>query len=77
MDYFNLEVYEHGQDPLLADTIGGGFMMRTKLIRDEFYNKPVTEVIKEVFRANGKEDVFELGVSELPDYKIVERKEAV
>ncbi len=75
VDYFNLELYnkddsiENPED--YDDTIGGGFMMRKKLISEELYGKMIDEVVAEVFRCNGDTDAFELYATSKPDYEIL------
>ena len=74
VDYFNLEVYnkadyDNCNNPF---SIGGGFMMREKLIRNEFYSCSVASVIKTVFEANGEEDAFDLYAEGTPQYTLVE-----
>ncbi len=75
VDYFNLEVYQKSEfikDPEdYEGAIGGGFMMRTKLIEEELYGKMIDEVVTEVFRCNGDTDAFELYATSKPDYEIL------
>lgn len=75
VDYFNLEVYNEDKDieepEYYADTIGGGFMMREKLISEELYGKTIDEIVSEVFDCNGDIDAFELYSTSKPDYLIL------
>ena len=75
VDYFNLEVYQKSEfikDPEdYEGVIGGGFMMRKKLISEELYGKMIDEVVTEVFRCNGDTDAFELYATSKPDYEIL------
>lgn len=80
VDYFNLEVYEAAKFGFNKignlDTIGGGFMMRNMMIRDEFYGLPVEEVVSAVFKENGQEDAFDLYAKNLPDeYEILNEED--
>ena len=77
VDYFNLEVYEEKEFDKgylygSLNTIGGGFMMRKKIIRDEFKSATIADVISEVFKENGPEDSFDLYSSSLPDYRVLD-----
>ena len=50
------------------DGQGGGLMTRTKYISDEFYHRYIKDVIREIFKCNGKEDAFGLcATDEMPD----------
>lgn len=76
VDYFNLVLYKNEDLPSLDDLYtafesGGGFMMRDKLISEEFYGKTVEEVIKAVFEANSENDAFELHTFSIPDYLVL------
>ena len=43
-------------------------MTRTKYISDEFYHRYIKDVIREIFKCNGKEDAFGLcATDEMPD----------
>lgn len=79
VDYFNLEVYsaKFGFNKIgTLNTIGGGFMMRNRMIRDEFYGLPVEEVVSAVFKENGQEDAFDLYAKNLPDeYEILNEED--
>lgn len=82
VDYFNLEVYEAAKFDFnkigSLDTIGGGFMMRTAMIRDEFYGLPVEKIISAVFEENGPEDAFNLYSESLPaEYEILNEKKGI
>ncbi len=76
VDYFNLELYDPNVKckfyPDMLDTIGGGFMMRDKLIADEFYGKTVEDVINFIFAENGDIDAFELMATSVPEYEFIE-----
>lgn len=77
VDYFNLELYQKIESIDYVDyddAIGGGFMMRERLIQEEFAGKTVDEVITEVFRCNGDADVFDLCAKSKPDYEILTRR---
>lgn len=75
VDYFNLEVYD--RDDYCThkfpdwNCIGGGFMMRKKLIREEFYGRKISDVIDTVFAFNGGEDLFDLYATSTPAYTII------
>ena len=76
VDYFNLEVYKAADFDFnkigMLDTIGGGFMMRSMMIRDEFYGIRVEQIVSVVFEQNGQEDAFDLCAAGLPEkYEIL------
>ena len=75
VDYFNLELYDKDDDIEYPedydDTIGGGFMMREKMISEELYGKAIDDVITEIFNCNGDIDAFELYTTSKPDYTII------
>lgn len=76
VDYFNLEIYQASNFDFSKvgelNSLGGGFMMRTSFISDEFYGRSVENVIAAVFDANGQEDAFNLCATKLPEeYEIL------
>lgn len=82
VDYFNLELYKASEFDFnkigTLDTIGGGFMMRTAMIRDEFYGLPVEKIIAAVFEENGHEDAFNLYSDSLPaEYEILNEEKEI
>lgn len=74
-DYFNLELYQKESFSFgkigSMDTVGGGFMLRTESILDEFGGHPVKEIVEAVFIENGEEDEFNLKASGIPDYVVL------
>ncbi len=76
VDYFNIETYDPYVKskfyPNTLDTVGGGFMMRRKLISEEFYGMTVDDVIRFIFEENGESDSWELYATSLPDYEFIE-----
>ncbi len=61
IDYFHLNVYPKNDcdivNGIFPDSIGGGLMLRERLISDEMYGKTIREVIEEVFK-NNSDDVY-------------------
>ena len=79
VDYFNLELYDRDSFDFdkvgFLDTIGGGFMLRTEPVLEEFDGVTIEHVIESVFEENGYEDEFDLRVTGIPVYAILDEEE--
>lgn len=74
VDYFYLETYNEDDfdfDRLgCINSIGGGIMLREKLISEEFYGRTVKEVVDWVFEENAG-DAYDLYTCSIPDYEVL------
>ena len=82
VDYFSLDVFEKSEVTDLdriyeASSIGGGFMMRSHAICEEFYGESIDNVVRAVFIENGKGDAFDLYSSVMPEYALLKVGEEV